>query len=171
MQDHPEASRENVLTIIPAADSHVAEIVELWKEFMDFHKEIDPFYTRREDAHKNFESLVRSFVESEDSQVLVALDGVVVVAYSIGQIEKYPPVFHLKEHGFILDMAVKASHRRRGIGELLLTKMFDWFDSKSLDRIELQFVHGNKIGSSFWRKHGFRDGRHILFLDRTNHER
>jgi ribosomal protein S18 acetylase RimI-like enzyme len=170
MQDHSHNSEKNVVTIIPAEDSHVPEIVELWQEFIDFHKDIDPFCTRREDGHINFEEFVRSLIESENSHVLVALDDDSVVAYSICQVEKYPPVLRQEEYGFISDMAVKATHRRRGIGELLLTQMFDWFESRNLDRIELHVVHGNKVGYSFWTKHEFKDCRHTLYIERASHE-
>jgi len=166
MRNHPQKSKKDAATIIPADDSHVSQIVELWKEFIDFHKEIDPFCTRSEDGPKNFEKFVRDLIESEDAHVVVALDGDSVVAYSICDIGEYPPVLRHKKFGFISDMAVKATHRRKGIGELLLARMLDWCESRNLDRIELHVVHGNKIGHSFWTKHGFKDCRHTLYIER-----
>jgi len=148
-----------------ADKSQVVGIVKIWIEFIDFHKEIDPFFTRRQDGHINFEKFVRYLLESEDSLVLVALDNEQVVGYSIAEIKEYPPAFLTEKHGFISDMAVKSDYRRKGAGQLLLNEVLKWFDSKKVNRIELHVTSKNKIGYSFWKKHGFRDYKHILYLN------
>jgi len=48
----------------------------------------------------------------------------------------------------------------------MLSKMFQGFKSHGLDRIELRVSVRNKIGYSFWKKHGFKDYEHILYLKR-----
>lgn len=150
------------MKVVPATDSHIPEMVEIWKEFMDFHADIDPFFKRREDAHKNFDKFVRDCIESEESQVFVALDGDKLLGYSISMISKYPPVFHYEKYGLIQDMAVRAEHRGSGVGEAMLKETFNWFKSMGVERIELRVIPGNRIGYNFWEKHGFRDYIHIL---------
>ena len=46
----------------------------------------------------------------------------------------------------------------------MLSKMFQWFKSHELDRIELRVSVKNKIGYSFWKKQGFKDYQHTLYL-------
>ena len=154
------------MEIIEATDSHIPEIIELWKEFMDFHKDIDPVLSRSEDGHLNFEKHLRDSISSEDYHILVALDKGHVVGFSTSQIRKYSPVFKMQTLGGIDTMAVKSNYRRKGIGEQMLEKILKWFESRNIDRIELSVAANNQIGYSFWKKHGFKDYRHRLYLDR-----
>ena len=131
---------------------------------MDYHKKLDSLFTRRENAHLNFEKYIKELIKSDNTQVLVALDKQDVVGYSISLIQFYPPVFKQRTYGLINDLAIKTTHRRKGLGEQMLSKMFQWFKSHGLDRIELRVSMRNKIGYSFWKKHGFKDYKHLLYL-------
>jgi ribosomal protein S18 acetylase RimI-like enzyme len=154
------------IEIVEAKDSHVIDMIELWKEFMDFHRNIDAQFTRGENGHAAFRTHVLDWIQSEDALVLAALENSRVVGYSMSEIRKYPPVYDKDSYGIIESMAVASSHRRRGIGDLMLVRIFDWFASRNIDRIELSVAARNQVGYSFWRKHGFRDYRHRLYLDR-----
>ena len=154
------------MQIVLAEESHLPGILEIWKEFMDYHKDLDSLFTRREDGHLNFEKYIRNLIKSNNAQVLVVLDKEDVVGYSISLIQFYPPVFKQRVYGLINDIAIKETHRRKGLGEQMLSKMFQWFESHGLDRIELRVSVRNKIGYSFWKKHGFKDYQHILYLKR-----
>ena len=155
-----------MVEVVQAQEHHIPDIVEVWKEFMDFHGELDPLYTRREDGHVNWERFLDSLIAFEGAFVLVVLDGEKVIAYSITQIKDYPPVFVKKKYGFISDMAVTSTHRRTGIGELMLTGIFDWLESRGIKRVELRVAPNNRMGYSFWKKHGFRDHVQVMCLDR-----
>jgi len=48
----------------------------------------------------------------------------------------------------------------------MLNMIFGWFTSRDIDRIELSVSARNQTGYSFWRKHGFKDFVHRLYLDR-----
>jgi len=48
----------------------------------------------------------------------------------------------------------------------MLAKIFEWFESRNMDRIELRVLAKNQIGYSFWKKHGFKDYMHVLYLNR-----
>lgn len=153
------------ITISEAKDSQVLGILELWEELVDFHSNIDPYFTRSEDSLKVFEKYVRDLIEKETTQVLVALHRDRVVAYSIAEAHQRPPFFEQKECGLISDLAVKSSYRRKGIGEKLLQEMLKWFAARGLHRIELRVLSANEVGYNFWKKQGFRDYMHILYLD------
>jgi len=152
--------------ITVATDSHVPGIVEVWKEFMDFHKDIDPRFPMSKNAYVNWEKHLRDLMKSEDALVLVALDEDPVVGYSISLISKYPPVFERETYGFIASMAVQSNYRRKGIGERMLGKIYEWFELLNIDKIELTVTAKNQIGYSFWKKHGFQDYTHRLYLDK-----
>ncbi len=154
------------MEIISATDTHIPEIVELWKEFMDHHKDIDPRFPVRKDAYVEWEKHLRGLMKSEDNQILVALDSSYIVGYSIAQISRYAPLWERETYGTISDLAVKSDYRRKGIGEKMLAKIYQWFESRNIGRIELSVAARNQVGYSFWKKHGFQDYMHHLYLDR-----
>ena len=154
------------MEIAVAQESHVTGIVEVWKEFMDFHRDIDPHWTRAEDGHVHFDKRVRELMASEDALVLVALQAGQIVAYSLSEIRRNPPVMARETFGYISDMAVAANHQRRGAGGQMLTWIQEWFTSRDVDRIELGVASRNEVGYSFWRKLGFRDFMHDLYLEK-----
>ena len=68
-----------------------------------------------------------------------------------------------------VDAIAKLLHkiaRRKGIGEQMLGRIFEWFTSRHVDMIELSVSARNQVGYSFWRKHGFGDYIHRLYLNR-----
>ena len=154
------------MEITVATESHVPEIIEIWQEFMDFHKDIDPRFPVRENAHLSFEKHLRDLMKSEDTLVLVALDKGCVVGFSDSQIKKYPPIWERETYGVISSMVVQSNYRRQGIGERMLDKIYDWFESRNIARIELSVAARNQIGNSFWKKHGFQDYIHRLYLEK-----
>lgn len=152
------------MEVVEAEEKHVPDIVKIWKENMNYHKELDSYFTLRDDAHVTWETFLRE--RMQNCFVLVGLDGEKVVAYSIARVNDYPPLFEYEKHGFISDMCVTADYRRKGLGEQMLSRIFDWFESQSLERIELRVAHNNGMGQSFWKKHGFKDYICVLLLEK-----
>lgn len=153
------------MQIVAATESHIPGIIELWKEFSDYHRNMDPIYARSEDGPSNFGDYVKGLLDSDDSQVLVAMDSGKAVAYSIARIVKRPPVFRDIEYGFISDLGVKSEYRRKGLGAQILNGIFEWLESREIDRIELLVLAKNEIGVSFWKKHGFEVFLYRMSLD------
>ena len=153
--------------IAMAEERHIPGIAEAWKEFMDFHRDIDPRFPMRENAQISFEKHLRDLMEAEDTLILVALDESKAVGFSISQVRKYAPIWVEREtYGFIDTMAMTSDYRRKGIGEQMLGRIHEWFASRDIDMIELSVSAKNQVGYSFWTKHGFRDHMHRLYLQR-----
>ena len=152
------------MEIALARDSHVPGIIKVWEELMELHKEIDHRFPLKDNAHLEFKKHIEGILKSKDTYILVALDGSRVAGFSICQIGRYPPVFQQETYGIISDMAVKAEFRRKGTGEKMLKKIYEWFRTQNIDKIELSVAARNQIGYSFWKKHGFKDYMHRLYL-------
>jgi ribosomal protein S18 acetylase RimI-like enzyme len=153
------------MEIITATKLHIPAIIKLWKEFMDFHKDVDPHFPMRKDAHLNWEKYLRELMNSEDAQVLVAQDKGRVIAYSISVITRYAPIWERETYGMINDLAVTSEYRRKGIGQQMLNKIYEWFKSKNIERIELSVAARNQVSNSFWKRQGFQDYSHRLYID------
>ncbi len=143
--------------ITKARKSHVPGIVELWKEFMDYHAAMDPFFTRSTGGHKKFKDFISKSFGSGKTQLFVALDGNNIIGFSYAHIMKYPPVFSIAKFGFISDMAITKKYRRHGIGRRLLAETMTWLKKTGVKRVELTVAAKNRIGCSFWEKAGFKE--------------
>ena len=153
-----------MIEIVRAEERHISDIDKLWLEFMRFHQDIDPIFTPRDGAVPNFEEdQVRRLMKSEDGLVLVALDEGQVVGYSLSEIKGPMKGYKLEKFGAVGHVAVTAHYRRRGIGEEILREILKWFQSRNIDRVELEVLAKNPVAYSFWKKHGFTDYRHRLY--------
>ena len=133
---------------------------------MDFHKDLGPPFPLRQNAHIKWQEHLRELMKSGDNHVLVVLDNNHVIGFTISQIKNHGEMWEHDNFGFISDMAVKAEYRRKGIGEQMLTRINEWLESRYIDRIELDVISQNQVGYSFWKKHGFKNYIHHLYLDR-----
>ncbi|MBD3277381.1 MAG: GNAT family N-acetyltransferase [Candidatus Aegiribacteria sp.] len=140
-------------------------VVELWKEFMDFHSSFDTFYSRSRDGHNNFRKWIEKELESDSAELFVADYCGEVIGYIKIQVSQYPPVFQLKEHGMISDAAVAEEYRRKGIGEALYKRAMEWFEDRGIQRVELRVANVNPVASGFWRKMGFRPYMTTMFRE------
>ena len=154
-----------MIVIAEADESHLPQIVELWKELTDFHAERDPHFTRAEDGHVHFEKHLRGLLGSAEWHVLVALDGERVVGYAMGQLARKPPVFKETAYGLISDLVVTAAYRRRSIGQDLLTETVAWFAEHGLRRAEVRVATCNEVAQAFWDIEVFKDFMAMKFIE------
>ena len=94
-----------------AKHNDVGTICSLWREFMDFHEQYDPFYKRSWNGHKLFYKFVDEQISARNALVLVAEQDSDLCAYLLARIDNRPPVFDNRRHGSIYDLAVSASYR------------------------------------------------------------
>lgn len=143
------------MKIRKATPADLPAIVELWKDLMDFHYNLDSFFSRSKDGHENFLKWVEKEMESDSAELFVADSSGKILGYIKIEISNYPPVFELKKYGMISDAAVATEYRRKGIGEALYQRAMDWFKDKEIERIELRVANVNTVAQGFWKKMGF----------------
>ena len=104
------------------------------------------------DLRKHF----KKQIHSARSLVLVAeLDGD-VVGYSVSWLVKRPPIFVVKEHGYVDDVYVVKKHRRKGLAKLFLDEHYSWFRKKGVKLISITWHASNALGKGAWEKYGFK---------------
>ena len=67
--------------------------------------------------------------------------------------------------GEIIELAVRSDLQKRGIGRKMLLNIISWFEERKIKRIELRVAVKNNIGYNFWKRNGFKDYLHVLYLD------
>ena len=147
----------STLTIRSATKDDLPAIKALWKEFMDFHKERDPFFSRVDDAHEDFGLFMKDNINKDDWLVLVAAADDQMIAYGSATIMSYPPIYQDPRYGYIQDVAVTEAYRGQGVGRQLFERMAEWFREKNVSRLELEVAVTNEVSQAFWKKIGFRD--------------
>jgi GNAT superfamily N-acetyltransferase len=83
------------------------------------------------------------------------LDGA-VVGMVLVTIEKEVPIYTYSEYAFIQDMAVRESHRRRGIAQRLLADAAAWAKGHGLGQLRLMVAEQNLGARGAFEKAGFR---------------
>ncbi len=151
------------MEIVNAREAHVPQILDLWQEFAKHHEPFDPRYPMKENVRAGYETHLREAMQTENTKVLVAMDNDRAVGYTIANIRKTIP-WQRERYGYIEEMAVTSRYRRRGVGTILFDAVMDWFKMEKLDFVELTVASKNIVGYSFWKKKGFQDYLHNLYL-------
>jgi ribosomal protein S18 acetylase RimI-like enzyme len=99
---------------------------------------------------------------STRSAMFVALDGKVIVGeLTVKAISSRRAIAHVATLG----MSVAASHRRRGVGELLLREAIAWADANGFLRLELYVYARNAAAIALYEKLGFAvEGKRVAFI-------
>lgn len=153
-----------MLKIKKARQKDIADISDLWLEFMAFHIKYDDYFKISTDGQSHFNIFLSEQIRDKKSLVLVGLEDKEICSYLLAKIESRPPVFKETKYGLISDLAVSEKYRRQGIGKQLYKSSIIWFKKHKIQNIELSVATTNPISVAFWDKLGFRsyyERRHI----------
>jgi ribosomal protein S18 acetylase RimI-like enzyme len=143
----------------------IPRIIELWKEFIDFHKDRDPFFSRSKEGPANFGKFIAENMSKDTAMVYVSEAQGEVVGYILATIQSYPPAFEIKRYGFVNDLAIASGYRRKGIGEHLFGMAKNWFIEKGMKRLEIDVAVSNDVSTSFWQKMSFKPYKEVRYLE------
>lgn len=150
-----------------ANEGDIPELVEQWKDFMDYHRKLDPLFQRRPDGQAHYERFLRELMVDEEAAVFVAAEGKKVAGRCLCKVDTHPPVFVIERYGHLIEMYVTPEFQRRGVGSMLFASARAFFSARGIARIELGALPQNPIGFPFWKKQGFETYMHRMFLDKT----
>jgi len=92
--------------------------------------------------------MLRYFLAQPAAECLVAVDGARIIGFLIS--EENPPLGH------IITLDVAESHRRRGVGTLLLRESEQHLAFRGVRTVLLETATTNDAGIAFWERHGYR---------------
>jgi ribosomal protein S18 acetylase RimI-like enzyme len=151
--------------IIKATENHFKELTDIWVRFMAVHSHYDAYFQLRAEAAEKYQWFLKRMIESDDSVILIIIDGNKIAGRVFCQISDHPPIYKYDQYGWIIEIEVLDEYRGRGWGKLLMAKAHEWFKAKGIHRIELEVAHKNSGAIAFWQKLGFIDVYHKLYYD------
>lgn len=148
-----------------ASPKDVPEITELWSEGIAVHANLDPRFPLVKDAEKKFQVYLGEVLNDRNAILLVAGDESRVVGYCLARVSQHPAVFSKQSYGYINDLFVGSSHRRKGVGTALFEAAATHLHGRGIQAFEVSLVPTNRMASSFWRKLGFTQRLETLRLE------
>jgi ribosomal-protein-alanine N-acetyltransferase len=82
--------------------------------------------------------------------------GIYIVALEDGHAVGYAGMWHVVNEGHITNVAVRPSHRRRGIGDMLIKALDDIAAEKEMIGLTLEVRMGNAAAHKLYAKHGYK---------------
>jgi len=127
---------------------HVDELCKLRDALMSHH---DNFSSS--DLFRNFLS---KHMGEETMLVFLMCDGGKAIGYGIAfAVEEHPFMPEWSRRGYITQYFVDSTCRGKGIGELGLKYIHDWFRSRGLTNVMLNVDMENETGNRFWVRQGY----------------
>ena len=156
------------LNIRKARPEDVPALVELWREMWDTHAAADPRFALAPKGQEAMAEWIGRHIEMPTSCVLAACDptdDARPVGYVLGMVLENPPVTPDRFFGMVSEIAVRADHRRRGVGGRLLAEIDAWFRLLRVSYVEVNVSVRNPVARAFWRKHGYGEFLERLRMD------
>lgn len=145
----------SIVTIRQGGLQDMRQLLVLWHELMEFHRQRDPFFTRAGDGDAHFLAHLRDVLGKPSWRLLVAERERRLVGYCLAGILRYPGVYERPRFGWIQDFVVTESARRSHVGTRLFEAAADWLRGQGVDRIELEVAVTNEVSTEFWQRQGF----------------
>ena len=93
-------------------------------------------------------TMLRYYLAQPGAECLIATDGAKIAGFLIS--EENPPLGH------IVTLDVAESHRRQGVGSLLLSESEAYMAFRGVRTVLLETATTNQGGIAFWERHGYR---------------
>jgi ribosomal protein S18 acetylase RimI-like enzyme len=154
------------IVIRRALPRDVDGVAALWEKLVAHHHALDselPAATPRGAIYYGRRIIDR--IDDPSACVLVAADGQKIVGYALGfVVDLVPEMFDQEPSGFLADIYVETTHRRRGIGRALVQRMIAWFAEHNLAYWEWHVAALNEEAVAFWKALG---GREVMLRMRA----
>jgi ribosomal protein S18 acetylase RimI-like enzyme len=147
------------LSIRPAQRADLPALGRLGAALMRAHYEFDPqrFLSPRHGSEEGYAAFLGSMLEDADSAIFVAeIDGD-VAGYIYAALEPLSWKELRGPAGFIHDVAVDETYRRRGVASALMQAAVDWLRANNAPRVVLWTAAPNTAAQRLFARLGFRE--------------
>lgn len=143
----------------------LSSLVALWQEMMDYHRSYDARFRFSPNAPREVERHLLETLRSRAARIFIAEAEERVIGYIVGEVHARRPIYPIGTYGFISDICVTASWRRRGVGRALVRALDAWFAGQKVTSVELFAAALNPESVAFWRTMGYDDYLRLMRRD------
>lgn len=134
-------------------------VAELWQSLVEYHQRLSPDLpaAAKGGAHRYVRRMLDRLSDPYTHAIVAEFDGQ-VIGFLLGVIvDLMPDMFAQQPAGFLADIYVEPSHRRRGVGRALVNDLVSWFRQCGVHTFDWHVASSNPEGIRFWRAVGGRD--------------
>ena len=118
-----------------------------------------PFDPTLKTGHINYYD-IKAMIESDDTEVLVALVNDELVASAYVKIKKAKPYLKFDYYAYVGFMFVTPEYRGKGISQKVIDELISWAKSRGLNEIRLDVYDDNLNAVRAYEKRGFK--KHLV---------
>lgn len=149
--------RYKIMKVARASEKDLEQLSRLQKEYMQYHKELDSYFSFREDISTLWQEHAKEILEDEKQVIFIAINDEQTVGYITAGIMKKAPIYEISEVGVIGDAFVLPEFREQGIFKELTEAVFNWMQEKNIRYVEHPVAAGNTLGLEAWKSRGFEE--------------
>ena len=133
---------------------------------MGEHEGFDSRIQMTEAAPDAYRAYLGFHLTNEESLLKMAETGEGELAgFCLATINRNLPMFLPPRYGYLSDLVVAPSMRRRGIGRQLVHAVVQWLGQEGIESIQLQVYSQNQDGAQFWKAMGFHSYYDRMWFD------
>lgn len=154
-----------MIRIRKAMRKDVGLLVELWKEFMNYHDDVvikvrpdlKEHLAKDRKGAENFKGFVSGKIKDKNAIVLIAeVDGK-TAGYSLAYIKDNVPVFKVKKLGYLSDLFVRKEFRGLHISTKLVNEAIEFFKKNKMKFVSIAVYNDNEYARNIYKKWGFKE--------------
>jgi GNAT superfamily N-acetyltransferase len=159
------------VVIRAARMSDEAGILALAKQEMTALEAMDPRFRLRADSEGRYATYLRERTREADTAVFVAEENGRIIGLGIASVRAQASFFEPSRYGYISDLLVLETERRRGIGTLMYRRMVKWFRGFGISIARLHVASCNEPARAFWNVAGATDYLVESWIDLAGEEK
>ncbi|MBS0196913.1 MAG: GNAT family N-acetyltransferase [Planctomycetes bacterium] len=145
------------MAVRPAATADVPAILPMVREICRLHRSWDPAkYGYLPDVLDRYALWLPERAADPRSVLLVADDAGTLAGFIVGTVESEIPIYDISELGFIHDMWVEPTFRRRGLATRLVSGAVQRFLAMGVKQVRLDTAVPNQEARELFERAGFR---------------
>ena len=133
------------------------ELGELFKQFWEVHKNIDPILVpAKKLASKDYVQQAKESIKENGKYLFVAVESGKIVGFIDFYIKKNDKFFKVKKYGYLDSVVTHKDYRRKGIARGLTKFAINFLKKKGIRYVRAKVDNSNKIALQAWVKIGFK---------------